>query len=427
MKRVLIISPHFPPINAADMQRIRMSLPYFKELGWEAEVVMVDVHFTDLVQDELLTASIPADIKIYKVKAFDKKLTQKIGLGSLALRSMWFYWKKVNQLLKRSHYDLIYFSTTEFPLCILGTYWKKKYGVPFVIDMQDPWYSDHYEDKPKKERPKKYWLAYQLHKFLEPIAMYKSDGLISVSEDYIKVLKERYPNLKNKPSSVITFGAFDLDFTIAIKNDDKLALGFPLKANSINLVYIGRGGFDMKDALTILFKVFKKGLDEQPMLFSKINMYFIGTSYAPKGKGIPTIKPIAEEMGLTQFVKEYTDRIGFYESIKTLKNADGLVIIGSDQAAYTASKLYPYVLAEKPLLAILHAESSASKIMTDCNAGQLIRLDDSIAIAYPTLLTYLEGIKNNIKPQTNWDAFESHSAKNMTKLQVELFNRVVLN
>ena len=33
MKRLLIISPNFPPLNAADMQRVRMSLPYFKDFG----------------------------------------------------------------------------------------------------------------------------------------------------------------------------------------------------------------------------------------------------------------------------------------------------------------------------------------------------------------------------------------------------------
>ncbi len=34
MKRVLIISPHFPPINAPDCQRVRMSLPYYRRYGW---------------------------------------------------------------------------------------------------------------------------------------------------------------------------------------------------------------------------------------------------------------------------------------------------------------------------------------------------------------------------------------------------------
>lgn len=409
------------------MQRIRMSLPYFKDLGWEAEVITVKEGFWDVSKDELLLHSIPAEIPIHRVKALSKTLTSKVGLGSLALRSLWFIRNKGNELLKNKKFDLVYFSTTEFPLCILGAYWKKKFGIPFVIDMQDPWYSDHYENKPKIERPKKYWIAYKLHKFLEPIAMKKADGLISVSADYINELKERYPNLKTKPSAVITFGAFDLDFKIASENDSKLDLGFLVKEDLINLAYIGRGGYDMKSALIILLSAFKKGLAEQPELFSKINMHFIGTSYAPKGKGVPTIKPLADELGLAQFVAEYTDRIGFYESIKTLKNADGLIIIGSDHAAYTASKLYPYILAEKPLVAILHAQSSACKIIIDCNVGQLITLDDSIVTAYSTLLTYLEGIKNNRIPQINWVAFESHTAKNMTKLQVELFNRVVLN
>lgn len=39
MKRVLIISPHFPPINAPDMQRVRMSLPYYKDMGWGVPIV----------------------------------------------------------------------------------------------------------------------------------------------------------------------------------------------------------------------------------------------------------------------------------------------------------------------------------------------------------------------------------------------------
>jgi hypothetical protein len=91
MKRLLIISPYFPPINAADMQRVRMSLPYFQELGWEVEVVTVDERYTDLPRDEFLLQSLPGGIKVHRVKALDKRWTSKLGLGSLALRSLWFY------------------------------------------------------------------------------------------------------------------------------------------------------------------------------------------------------------------------------------------------------------------------------------------------------------------------------------------------
>jgi hypothetical protein len=425
LKRTLIICPYFPPSNTADMQRVRMSLPYFKDYDWEVEVVVVNEKYSDVVKDPLLLESIPLHIVIHKVKALSKKWTSKLGLGSLGLRSIWFYRQKVNQLLRSKKFDLIYFSTTEFPLCILGNYWSRKFGIPYVIDMQDPWHSDYYRNKPKSERPKKYWFSYRLHKYLEPIAMNKVNGLISVSTKYIQVLHKRYPTLKNKPSATITFGAFDLDFDIAHDHYEKLNLAYPQLKESINLVYVGRGGYDMQDAIKILFESFKKGIKERPELFNNLHMHFIGTSYAPRGKGIETISTLAHHLNISAYVTEYTDRIGFYESIKNLIQAEGLIIIGSNDASYTASKLYPYILTKKPLLALFHRESSAAKIIKDCNAGDLITLDQSIQIAYPILSTYLEKVNKKTAPSTNWQAFEPYTAAYLTKQQVNLFNQVI--
>lgn len=423
LKRVLIISPYFPPANTADMQRVRMSLPYFKVLGWEPEVMMVDEKHFDVVTDDFLIESIPSDTTIHKVGALTKKWTSKFGLGSLALRSMWFFRKKGNQLLKQKKFNLVYFSTTEFPVCILGAYWKKKFGVPYVIDMQDPWHTDYYKNKPRAERPKKYWFSYRLHKYLEPKAMKKVDGLISVSDNYIQTLQERYPTLKTKPAEVITFGAFDIDFEIAKAYNEQLPLAYrPEK--KINLVYIGRGGFDMKPALNTLFGAFKQSLVSHPYLFKNIHLHFIGTSYAPKGKGVATIFPVATELGIASYVTEYTDRIGFYESIKNMQYADGLVILGSNQSAYTASKLYPYILAKKPLLVVMHPESSAVKVLDDCNAGFFIPIDKSLDDAARILVDYLIAVEHRKPPETDWKEFEQYTAFYMTKRQVELFNRV---
>jgi hypothetical protein len=195
-------------VNAADMHRVRTSLAYFHENGWDAEVVCVDPAYTNMGLDKLLLKSIPPNIKIHRVKALSIKYTQKIGLGSLALRSLWYYRKYVNGLLKTQHFDLVYFSTTQFPICILGAYWKKKFNIPYVIDMQDPWHSDYYRDKPKAEQPPKYWFSYRLNKHLEPIALKQASGLISVSEDYITALKTRYPVIKKIPAATITFGMY---------------------------------------------------------------------------------------------------------------------------------------------------------------------------------------------------------------------------
>ncbi|WP_246230541.1 glycosyltransferase family protein [Mucilaginibacter humi] len=138
MKRLLIISPYFAPLNTPDMQRIRTSLPYFKQYGWEAEIVTVDVQYCDMQTDDLLLQTIPADIKIHTIKALNKNITSKAGIGAIAFRSYWFYRKKVDELLRARKFDLIYFSTTQFPICVLGAHWKKQFGVPHIIDMQDP-------------------------------------------------------------------------------------------------------------------------------------------------------------------------------------------------------------------------------------------------------------------------------------------------
>lgn len=421
-KRALIISPYFPPVNAADMQRVRMSLPYFREFNWDVEVVTVDEHYVNMAKDELLLQCIPTGIKIHKVKALNKKWTSKLGLGSIALRSLWFYRQKVNELLSKQKFDLIYFSTTQFPVCILGAYWKNRFGIPYVIDMQDPWHSDYYEDKPKHERPNKYWFSYRLNKYLEPIALKQADGLISVSEKYIDDLKNRYPQIKNIPAATITFGAFEPDIKIAIDNQSKFTALLDPAFKSI--VYIGRGGSDLHQAVIPVFEALSKGLQEEPEIFNQFKIYFIGTSYAPAGHGIATILPLTAKYKLEDHVIEITDRISYYHTLVTLQHADGLFIPGSDDPAYTASKIYPYLLIKKPLLTIFNSKSPAMDVLADYGTLHAHSYDATPNIGLK-INEFFKQIGNDTKPMYNVDAAEKYSAKNRAKLQCDLFNRVI--
>lgn len=406
------------------MQRIRMSLPYFAENGWNADVVTVNEKHSDLSKDNLLLKNIPSNIIIHSVEALSKKFTSKFGLGSLGLRSMYFYKKYVDKLLNTKHYDLIYFSTTEFSLTILGAYWKKKYKVPYVVDMQDPWYSTYYQDKPTSERPPKYWFSNTLNKYLEPIAMKSVDGLISVSQAYIDDLRARYPKLESIPTQVITFGAFQPDFDFVKRNEHIFKLPYTQMNGYLDIIYLGRGGHDLKKALALLFEGFKKGLVQNPALFEKFRFHFIGTSYAPKKTGIPTVKPVADKMGVGKFVSEQTDRIPFYDGIFTLLKADALVVIGSDDAKYTASKIYPYILAEKPMMGIFHPASSATKIIDECNAGKTISILEKEKAEIEIYDELLKWAMHNSDLAVDWDKFSKYDANNMTKLQCKLFNQI---
>lgn len=428
MKKVLIISPNFPPVNAADMHRVRQSLKYFHEMGWQSTVVAVEPAFVEMSVDPVLLKTLPDNAEIIRIKAWEASKTRKFGLGNIGYRSLKSYYLTGNKLLRTNKYDLIYFSTTAFPVMILGRIWKKKFGIPYIIDMQDPWRNDFYLDKPKNEQPPKFWMAYRMDKYMEAFAMKKVDGIISVSAGYPKTLMERYENISPEMCRVIPFGGASIDFEILDKIELKNHL-FNHSDGNIHLVYIGRGGHDMNLAVSSIFWGLKKGLESGNDIFSKIRMFFVGTSYAADGKGIKTIEPIAEKYGVGHLVSEITDRLPYFEAMKVLKDADLLIIPGSTDTNYTASKLYPYILANKPLLAVFNENSSVVEILQKTNAGECVTFmnDDSPEVCGQHVYSMLAALLSKLPftPDTNWAEFEPYSAREASKKQVEFFNKII--
>lgn len=427
MKKLLIISPHFPPVNGADMHRVRQSLPFYRELGWEVTVVTVAPRFVEGNQDILLEKSIPPDTRVIRVKAFDTRWTRKIGLGSLALRSLWFYWKTVNRLLRREHFDLIFFSTTQFPLLVLGNYWQKRFGIPYVIDMQDPWYHDYYDKNTDVKRPPKYWFAAWLNKYLEPVAMRRVGALIAVSEAYNETLRKRYPHIRPEQCHTITFGATEQDYQI-VRNAGVRQPVFIPSPGEVNIAYAGIANDNMRQALRILLGGFKLGLERWPETFGNVRLHFVGTTYAPAGKTESTVVPLAQKAGIAAHVQEYQERLPYFQTLRLLLDADILIMIGSDDPNYMASKLYPYILARKPLLVIFHEKSGVARAVEAANAGHCIAFGEPgkeaelAEQAAKVLHDWI--IKLPFSPAVHWPSVESHLAWNKAREQAKVFNQV---
>src|SRR6266436_6086045 len=91
-KRVLIVSPHFPPINAPDHQRVRTALPYFAEFGWDATVLAVRPTAVEGITDPMLERMIPLDSSIVRTGAVSYRWTRLFGLGNLAIRALPSIW-----------------------------------------------------------------------------------------------------------------------------------------------------------------------------------------------------------------------------------------------------------------------------------------------------------------------------------------------
>ena len=432
MKNLLIIAPRFPPINAADMHRVRQSLPFFRDMGWEPHVLAVDPVYVHGTRDDLLLQTVPDNARIDHVPAIPAKWTRLFGVGSLALRSLGFYLRAGNRILRRGEIDLVYFSTTAFPVIVLGRYWKYRYDIPYVIDLQDPWRLDHYLDQPVDERPPKFWGAYGMHRLLEPIAMTAVDGIISVSQDYCDTLADRYDNISPSDCTIIPFGASEDDFDVI----DEVTPANPFFDPSdgiINIVYVGRGGHDMALAARGLFRAFTRGLRETPELFGKVQIDFVGTSYAKAGEGEKTFAPLATSYGVADHVNEQPARIGYFQALNLMREADMLVVVGSEDPSYTASKIYPCILSRTPLLAIFNGESSVVNILSETGAGEVVSFlggasdeTDEEALASRILETWRPMLqKLPYAPEVNWKAFEPYTAREMTRRQVEVFDRVV--
>lgn len=426
--RVLIISPHFPPINAADHQRVRMSLPYFQQFGWEPTVLTVDPHYINGVYDPLLTETVPKETKIVSTTALPIQLTQRFGLGTLGWRALPYFAKAGNQLLSTHRFDLIYFSTTAFPILSLAASWYKKFHIPYVLDFQDPWLSD-YHKKAGTSPPGgrlKYGLNQLFARIQEPKALRRVSHIISVSPKYPQVLCDRYSWLKPEQCTELPFGAPQADFDLLPSLDVKQQV-FDSEDGFRHWVYVGRGGADMSVALRLLFSSIRQLRHSSATLWKPTKLHFIGTSYAPPDIAKKTIEPIAEEFGLTDIVDEQTQRIPYFEALKVLTDSDALLLIGSDDPSYTASKMYPCILARRPILAIFHQQSSVVSILQKCNAGKSATFEgkkhlDSTVQAMQVSIEWLASLPREYVPKTDWAAFESYTAREMTRRQCEVFD-----
>jgi len=365
LKRLLIVSPHFPPTNAADMHRVRMLLPYLRENGWEAEVLAVSAEQVHAPSDNWLLEGLPEGVPVHRVKALGLRWARIPGLGGLGLRVIRALRKEGDRLLSTGRFDLVYFSTTVFEVHILGPRWKRKFKVPFVMDYQDPWVNDYYRDHPEVTPPggrAKFAVADAMHRWMEARVVGEASGFTAVSADYIDQLQRRYGSTSFKHTLVQPFPGSARDFenlpvdTRRVRND-----------GVETWVYVGRGGADMAPALRGLFLAIRDHAPDD--LKRRLRLQFIGTSYAPAGRGKESISQIAKDVGIGDIVEEKTDRVPYAEALTRIRNANALIVPGSDDPSYTASKIYPYLLARRPLLAIFHERSSVVNLMRAVGGG----------------------------------------------------------
>lgn len=422
MKKILIISPHFPPSNLTAVHRSRLFANHLASFGWQPVLLVVDEKYYEEQLDHDLVKLLPEDLRIEKVSAFP--VTRPRLVGDIGLRGFFQLYRKARALIKAENIDFLYIPIPSFYIALLGRWLHATTGVSYGIDYIDPWVHQFPGSHAFFSRAR---LSTLVARLLEPIAIKKASLITGVAEGYYKGVQERNPGLMN----TCLFGAMPYGGEKAdhekIGSIGKQPYLFSPKPGKRQLVYAGTLLPRAYAPLEAIFAAIAADRDQ----FKDLELHFIGTGKTfddPEGYNV---KLIAEKYGLWHTVVfEYPKRIPYLDVLIHLDAADGILILGSTEPHYTPSKAYQGVLAGKPILAALHRASTAVAIISQSGAGIVLPFDgeDLSAIRRDWNETFSQYVRfsQDFQPsRIDTAIFDKFSAASVTRELVELLDRVV--
>jgi len=428
MKTVLIVSADFPPSSYPQALRARFFARHLPDFGWKPIVVTVEPRCYEWSVDPENEKLLPAELEVIRTRAFAARLTRKVGIGDIGLRCLWQQWQAVRRLCSQRRIDLIFIPIPPNASMVVARLAYEEFGIPYVIDYNDPVTTDYYWKLPRSQRPPKYALAYALARVMEPFALRRVAELVSVDTSYTVQAEARYRGLRQLRTTAIPHGGEPADFDY-LSLHPRRNICFNKDDGFLHISYVGVCGVYMIRALQALFRAVNLGLERHPDLFQRVRMHFVGTTYAHNGAGQYQVLPIAKSEGVESLVDEHPARVSYLDAIQILLDSQALLMLGSESAHYTASKVFPYILAQRPILAVFHKASSAVTILQETQAGEVVTFSDSRALEarIPELTSHLERmlrLPREFRPATQWATFERYSARSMTGRLAKVFDRV---
>jgi hypothetical protein len=335
--------------------------------------------------------------------------------------------REIKIILKNSRYDAVFMTGWPFYQMLLSHFVKRRFGVPVVLDFQDPWVSSWGAAQPALSKA---GLSHRLATMLEPRALRCADFVTSVSDIQNAETAARYPWLDGSRMAAIPIGGDPDDFAAmqlrsAGVDESDLEPGF------VHLSYIGTFLPRSGPLVRALFRAFVRLRSSDPALTARIRLNFVGTSNQPNDHNTHRVRPIAEAEGVADAVREIPRRLPYLQALKVIVQSDVQLLIGSDEPHYTASKIYPALMSGRPFLSLFHRASSAHAILSAAGGGQafgfatpkeLVALEVPLADGLRTLATAPDTL-GRIDPS----AYAPHEARAVARRFADIFDSLNAN
>jgi hypothetical protein len=203
---------------------------------------------------------------------------------------------------------------------------------------------------------------------LEPRAARAADAITAVSRATYEDVQHRYPELASTPCLTLPIGGEASDFArVGARARDRAD-------DAVHVCYVGTVlplGFETLRAVLAAARQLRDG---RPELYARLRLHFVGTGNQTAPDVAPRVLPLARELGVADRVTEMAPRVPYLDALAIQARATAILLMGSAERHYTASKLYPAILARRRLLAVFHEASSAVDVLRRAGGPPAVRL-----------------------------------------------------
>jgi glycosyltransferase involved in cell wall biosynthesis len=345
---------------------------HLRRLGHEVAVVTTDAFGElsgDAEHDTVRTADLMAS----------PRLRQAVGLGPLArpgspaavppvpgllTRTVvpdafllsWapMAWRAARRLAAERHFDCVITSAPSESTHFIGQALRRR-GPAWVADFRDGWTFEPYRP-PMPTLPQR-WLDQRL----ERMAVTRADAVVAATRPIADDFRSRL----GVPALHVPNG-WDPDLEAGLEPVGPGADG------RATLVHTGKlTGLRGRDP-SVLFAGIRRALERDPALRDSLRLVVAGPRDTDDERAM-------EESGLHQ-VLSYAGQLSRAESLALQRRADALVLLTSRDVCEATGKLFEYLAAGRPILA-LAAGNEAARIVQETGTGVTVDQDDVEGVA----------------------------------------------
>lgn len=431
-KKVLILTYYWPPAGGAGVHRWLKFTKYLREFGWEPVIFTVKGGET-AVEDQQLLAQIPEGIETTRQPIWEpytlfkrlkgQKKDQKVYSGfideqgksnwkqrlAVFIRGNFFipdarmFWirpsvRKLKQYLRQNPIDLIISTGPPHSTHRIAYHLRNTFKTPWIADFRDPWTNIDFYDQLQLTP-----LADRLHRRMEQQVLRRADQVVVISPG----MQEEFATLAPQAAlTTITNGFDPADFQGSPNSLDQ----------EFSICHIGSMNKDRNPIL--LWKALQTLLSEAPQLKEKLKIRLIG-------KVDHSIFQSIESYGLSAYL-EKIDQLPHHEVLQAMQRSQVLLLSINNTpnaAGILPGKMYEYMGAQRPILAIGPAQKDAGAILRTTGAGVMHDYDDLEGLKKSLRQMFEDYLNENL--QIDSSGTEQYSRRNLAGAYASLMDQMI--